>query len=164
MSKVFLKSGELSLENGGYLTSKDGKPVSNAEFQAVQKHAEYVVTLAETAKGKDFKGRKADSFEELAKEVARKLSATETIEFVKGPKAIKRTTTDALKKEALAFLDFQKEEDDSKKINEFLQQFAIINEFETHGLFFTSDISKLNKIYTMKDVIDAVTSMIDHLD
>lgn len=162
--KTFLKSTELSLENGGYLTSKDGKPVSNSKFHQAQKHAEYVVTLAEEAKGKDFKGKKADSIEELKAAVAKKLFTSETIEFVKSPKAPKRSVTESLKKEALAFLDFEKDEANTKRINEFLQQFNIINEFETYGLFFDSEISKLNKIYTMEDVINAVTSMIEHLD
>lgn len=169
--KVFLKSNELSLENGGYLTNvkglkkgEEGTPVSNAEFIKAQKHAEYVVTLAEAAKGKDFKGKKADSIEELKAEVAKKLNETQTIEFVKSPKKIERPTTDALKKEALAFLDYEKEKDHTEKVNQFLQQFAIMHEFEEHGLFFTSDISKLNKIYTIKDVTKAVQSMIEHLD
>lgn len=169
--KVFLKSNELSLENGGYLTNvkglkkgEEGSPVSNKEFIEVQKHAEYVVTLAEAAKGKDFKGKKADSIEDLKAEVYKKLNETQAVEFVKAPKEIKRPTHDKLKEEALAFLDFEKEKDHSEKVNKFLQQFVLLHEFETHGLFFDSGIAKLNKIYTMKDVTKAVQSMIDHLD
>ena len=163
MSKTFLKVGELTLENGGYLTG-GGKPVGNEEFVKVQRHAEYVVTLAEAAKDKDFKGKVADNFSSLAAEVMEKLSATETVEFVKGPKAIKRKVTDALKDEAMAFLKFEEESSNTKKVNAFLQQFNLINEFETHGLFFNSEISKLNKIYTMKEVVEAVSSIIKHLD
>jgi hypothetical protein len=94
----------------------------------------------------------------------KQLSEKETIEFVKGPKKVKRPTTEALKEEALAFLNFETEKDNTEKINKFLQQFSIINEFETFGLFFNPKISKLNKIYTMKEVVAAVSSMIDNLD
>jgi hypothetical protein len=161
---TFLKKGEVTLENGGYITSKDGSPVSNVEFEVAQKHAEYVVTLANLAKGKDFKGKKADDINELKAQVMKQLSEKETIEFVKGPKKVKRPTTEALKEEALAFLNFETEKDNTEKINKFLQQFSIINEFETFGLFFNPKISKLNKIYTMKEVVAAVSSMIDNLD
>lgn len=163
MSKTFLKVKELSLENGGYLTGK-GKPVANAEFHKAQKHAEYVITLAKLAKGKDFKGKKADSIEDLKTLVAKQLASTEVVEFVKSPKKPKRAVTESLKEEALAFIAFEEEGDNAKKINKFLQQFNVINDFENHGLFFDSDISKLTKIYTMKDIIAAVTSMIDNLD
>ena len=161
---TFLKKAELTLENGGYLTSKDGKPVGNAAFNAAQKHAEYVVTLAKAAEGKNFKTTKSDSISDLMNEVKKQLNSTEVVEFVKAPKKKARPTTEALKKEALSFIDFEKESETTAKINAFLQQFNVINEFETFGLFFNSEISKLNKIYTIKEITSAVTSMIEHLD
>ena len=162
--KTFLNSKELSLKNGGYLISVDGKPVSNSEFNAAQKDAEFVVTLANEAKGKDFKGKTPDSISDLRNKVSKQLNSTEATVFVKGPKMGKRPTTEALKDEAFAFLAFQKEDDSTAKVNAFLQKFNVINEFETFGLFFEDEVSKLNKIYTMKDIIEAVTSMIQHLD
>ena len=167
--KTFLKKSDLTLENGGYLTSKGekgkaGKAVANAEFNKAQKHAEYVVTLAKLAEGKDFKGKKADSMDDLKALVAKQLSSSDVVKHVKAPSAPKRPTTEALKDEALAFITFQEEGSNAEKVNAFLQQFNIINEFEEFGLFFDEGISKLNKIYTMKDVVKAVTSMIDNLD
>lgn len=161
--KTFLKSTELSVQNGGYLTSKDGNPVDNYQFREAQKHAEFIVTLAAAAKGKDFKGKKADSFENLREQILKQLSSKEVVEFVKEPKKVKQTTTESLRKEALEFVKYQEKVSDTKKINNFLQQFNIIREFETFGLFFDSSISKLNKIYTMDEIVEAVTSLVDNL-
>ena len=83
---TFLKKGELKLQDGGYLVSKEGKPVANAAFEKAQKRAEYIVTLAGLAKGKDFKGKKADSFSELAALAHKQLSEVAVTEFVKAPK------------------------------------------------------------------------------
>ena len=163
--KTFLKKGSLALVNGGYLTAgKDNAPVYNTEFNKAEKHAEYVVKLAEAAKGKDFQGKKADSFDDLKDSVARDLAVTSVIEHVAGPKKPKQTVSDNLYKEAMAFMSFEEGSDNADKINEFLQAFNVINEFEEFGLFFDEDISKLNKIYTMEEVVAAVTSMVDQLD
>ena len=163
--KTFLTVKELTVENGGYLTSKtSGKPVGNADFNAAQKSAEFVVTLANAAKDKDFKGKSADSLSDLKALVVKQLSGTEATVFVKGPKALKRPTTDALKNEALAFLKHDADKNNAEKVNEFLQQFKVINEFEDFGLFFDAEISKLNKVYTMKEIIAAVESVIEILD
>ena len=162
---TFLKEDGLKLQDGGYLvTAKEGKPVANAEFEKAQKRAEYIVTLAGLAKGKDFKGTKAESFSDLAALAHSQLSAVAVTEFVKAPKEKKAPIREAMLKEALDFIEFNKGTDSAKKVNAFLQEFNIINEFETFGLFFGSSITKLNKIYTMKEVVDAVESMIDNLN
>ena len=161
---TFLKKSELELRDGGYLTTKEGKPVSNEKFVKAQKRAEYIVTLAGLAKDKDFKGKKADSFSDLAALVHKQLSEVAVTEFVKAPKEKKSPIGDALAKEAMDFIKFTKGTENAKKVNEFLQEFNVINEFETFGLFFSSSITKLNKIYTMKEIVAAVESMIDHLD
>ncbi len=86
------------------------------------------------------------------------------IEYVKGPKAVSKPTHKLLEDEALAFINFGKETSKVDKVNTFLSSFNIINEFEEHGLFFDQGIVKMNKIYTMKQIIDAVTEVIDLLD
>lgn len=164
MSKQFIKNGELKLENGGYLSNKDGNPVCNYGFYNAQQHADYIVTFAKMAKGKDFKGKKADSLEDLKREVNEVFNNKQKIEFVKKPKEVKRPTTDTLAKEALAFIDFQESSSKNEKLNNFLQQFAILKEFEEFGLFFEEEIVKLNKIYTLEEVVKATTEVIDLLD
>jgi len=161
MSKQFLKKADLQLANGGYLSNKDKSPVNNAEFVTAQRHAEYIVTFAKMAKGKDFKGKKADSIDELRSAVSKLVQGNQAIEFVAKPDTVKRPTGDKLAKEALAFISFQDDSSKVKKINDFLQQFKVLNEFEEFGLFFEEDIVKLNNIYTLKEVVDAVTETID---
>ena len=161
--KTFLKKTEVSLINGGYLSNKENTPVDNKAFVDAQRRAEYIITFAEMAKGKDFKGSEAISLEDFRVSVHNKLNSAEIIEFVAVPKKPLTSVTNKLKGEALAFINFKIENDKAEKINIFLNQFAIINEFETFGLFFEQDIVKLNKIYTMSELVTAVNSVIDLL-
>ena len=164
MSKIFVKKEELTLVNGGYVvTGKNETPVYNEQFITVQKHAEWVVTFAEKARGKDFVGKVPDSIESVKKEVRKALS-NKDVEYVSIPKAPKMELTNKLQKEALDFIMNSGEVSKAKTINNFLQQFNILNDFEKFGLYFTEDIVKLNKIYTMDEVIKAVTEVIDLID
>jgi len=161
---MFLKSKDLKLVNGGYLVTKDDTPVFNEEFVSLQQHAEYIITFAKLAKGKDFVGKPADSIESLQTQVKELLYSTKNTVFIASPTVVGRPVTESLKLEALAFLDFQDSLSDTTKINAFLQQFKLLAEFEEFGLFFTEDVVKLNRIYTMKEVINAVTSTIKLLN
>ena len=164
MSKIFVKKEELTLVNGGYVvTGKNETPVYNEQFITVQKHAEWVVTFAEKAKGKDFVGKVPDSIESVKEEVRKALSS-KGVEYVKSPKKVKQDLTEKLQEEALAFIKYQGESSKTEKINKFLQQFNIIQEFEEFGLYFEEDICKLNKIYTIEEIVAAVTAVIDIID
>lgn len=164
MSKIFVKKNDLNLVNGGYVvTGKNETPVYNEEFIAVQRHAEWVVTFAEKARGKDFIGKQADSIEDV-KRATREALSNKDIEYVSIPKAPKMELTNKLQKEALDFIMNSGEISKANAINNFLQQFNILNDFEKFGLYFTEDIVKLNKIYTMDEVIKAVTEVIDLID
>ena len=164
MNKEFLTKEEVFVVKG-YI-SKDAKkvtPVANYEFLAAQNHAEYVITFAEKAKGKDFVGKEADSIEDLKVEVEKALSQKNT-QYVKAPKKVEKKLQKQLADEALAFIKYDEKLSKTDKINEFLQQFNAIQEFEEVGLFFEQDIIKINKIYTIDEIVKAVTSVIDLLD
>lgn len=164
MSKIFVKKEELTLVNGGYVvTGKNETPVYNEQFITVQKHAEWVVTFAEKAKGKDFVGKVPDSIESVKEEVRKALSS-KGVEYVKAPKKVKQDLIEKLQEEALAFIKYQGESSKTEKINKFLQQFNIIQEFEEFGLYFEEDVCKLNKIYTIEEIVAAVTAVIDIID
>ena len=161
MGKQFLKKGQVVLVSGGYVTNGDTQqPVFNQDFVNVQKHAEYVVTFATLAKGKNFKGVKADSLEELKAEVNKSLASKAT-EYVTKPTAATQTLTEQLKAEALNFMNFQETSSKVDKINNFLQQFNVLKDYEDFGLFFEDGITKLNNLYTLQQVVDAVTEVID---
>jgi hypothetical protein len=162
MSKKFLKKADLQLINGGYLSDKNENPVSNAAFVAAQKHAEYVVTFAVVAKGKDFVGKKADSLQELETQV-RNLLAVKNRTFVEKPNLVAGSLTAQLKEEALLFMNFQENVSKVDKINNFLKTFEVVAEFEEFGLFFEEEVVKLNRIYTIKEIVEAVSEVIDLL-
>lgn len=159
---TFIKKDGLQLINGGYLSTKEEKPVTNEAFVAAQKRAHYVVTFAKHAKNKDFVGKKADSLEQMIADVNAEL-ATSATEYVSKPKKVKQKLTEELAAEAKAFMNFQDESSKADKINDFLQEFNIINEFEEFGLFFNDGIVKLPKIYSVKEITDAVSQVIDLL-
>jgi len=161
---TFLKKTELKVINGGYLSDSKGNPVSNAEFVKAQQEAEYVITFAEFAKGKDFKGKQADNLNDLVKEVRDFLYSSKPVSYVTKPEAVERPVTDSLAKEALSFIDFQEKSSLADKVNNYMQRFNVLHNFEEFGLFFTQDIVKLNKIYTIKEIKEAVNSVIEHLN
>jgi len=158
---TFLKNNELQLINGGYLSDSQGNPVFNEAFVKAQQHAEYIVTFATLAKGKDFKGKQADTLSSLKAEVQQYINDQRPTVFIEKPKDVKRPVSESLAKEALAFINFQETSNKVDKVNNFLQQFTVLHDFETFGLFFTQGIVKLNKIYTVAEIKQAVTEVID---
>ncbi|MFA7367865.1 MAG: hypothetical protein WC008_06095 [Bacilli bacterium] len=161
MNRIFVKKNELTLVNGGYLvTGKEETPVYNEKFIAVQKHAEWVVTFAEKAKGKDFIGKVPDTIASVKDEVRKALYNNE-VKYIDTPKGVKQDLTEKLQKEALAFIGYREDVSKANKMNQFLQRFNVIQEFEEFGLYFEEDVCKLNKIYTIEEIVKAVTEVID---
>ena len=151
---------EVVIAKGGYLAdAKSNKPVSNKDFVHAQLRAHRLVSIAAKMKGKNFKATKIHSIHAIVKEVEAELSATRTEEFVSVPKVKKGKLTQQLADEAAAFVNGAVEANKAKNLNNKLQEFIVINDFETTGLFFTSKISKLEKIYTMKEIIAAAETV-----
>lgn len=163
MSKKFLTSKEVFVVKGYLSSNKDGvQPIGNAKFINAQAHAEYVIEFAKAAKDKDFEGKAPVSIQSIKDEVLKTLSKKD-VEYVKVGTAPKNTTHKKLVDEALAWIDFDKKSSKTEKVNKFLQQFNVINEFEEIGLFFEDEIVKIDKIYTMKEIIEAVEATVDLL-
>jgi hypothetical protein len=161
MSKVFVKQADLKLKNGSYLvTGKDETPVSNTEFVQAQKRAEYIVTFAEACKGKDFKGKAADSLSAVMNSVNEKL-ADKSKKYIDAGTKPTGTMQSKLAKEALDFIKFDEKSSNADKVNNFLQEFNIIDKFEKIGLYFEEEVVELNKIYSMSEVIEAVEAVIE---
>ena len=147
--RKFLKKEDLQLVNGGYVSDKQQNPVYNKQFYEAQLHADYVVNFAKLAKGKNFTGIAPDSIEKVREEVSALLQNNKTINFVKKQEVTEMPLTLQLKSEALNFIKSEESNAKVKQINNYLQQFAIIKEFEDFGLFFDDEICKLNKIYEL---------------
>lgn len=161
--KTFLKSTQVTLANGGYVVGPKEVPVTHEAFIVAQKQAEYIVTLATMAKGKSFVDKKADSISDLTAAVMASLNTSATT-YVNVPTVKKGTTTSKLASEALAFMQGTEDKSKAEKVNAFLQQFNVLSEFEEFGLYFSDDnIVKLNKIYTIKEIVSSVESVIDLL-
>ena len=160
---TFLKSTEVQLSNGGYLTTKTEQPIFNEDFVRLQKRAEFIIEFAKVAKTKNFAGKKADSLDDTKLEVWSKLNKAESVNYVTIESAPKNELTIKLQKEAMAFMTFKQDSSVTEKLNDALQEFNKLKEFETFGLFFTEEIVKLNKIYTVTEVVEAYKSCIELL-
>jgi len=164
MTKQFLTSKEVFVVKG-YLSSEKDKvqPIGNAAFIAAQKEAEYIITFAKMAKGKDFFGKQPDSITELKNEVLNALSS-KGVDYIEKPKKTEQKVTNQLKKEAYAFMQYLEDTENIRKVNNILQKFNVVHEFEEVGLFFDDEIVKIDKIYTIKEIVDAVKSVINIID
>lgn len=151
----FIKSGELQLINGGYLATKEETLVTHPEFVAAQESAHYLVTLASAFEKKDFVGKKADSVEDTIQEVVDQLNNASAVKYDTEVKEPKRKITDSLAKEALAWIEYQKDSANSEELNNDMQAFNIINDFEQVGLYFSKGMSKLTRIYTIAEILTA---------
>lgn len=165
MSKQFIKQGELKLIGSGYLCNSKDEPITNGEFVSAQKNAEFVIIFAEKAKGKDFKGKEADDLNKFRNEIWDLLNGNKTKAYIIAPEKPKTTTGDKLKEEALAWIGYQGNIEKTKKVNEFLNKFNSIAEYEEFGLYFSQPDQpvKLNKIYTIEEIVKAVNQVIDLL-
>jgi galactitol-specific phosphotransferase system IIB component len=164
MNKVFLTSKEVEIRNG-YLSSNKSKemaPIGHSEFIEAQEDAEYIVTFAKMAKGKNFKGVEPIDLEEFRKTVEASLSKKGK-EYVKSPKKPTLSLTEQLKEEAMKRVNFDVESSKATEINEFMSRFDVITEYEEVGLFFDQQIVKINRIYTIEEITNAVQEVIDLL-
>jgi hypothetical protein len=161
----FLKNNELELVNGGYLVATEGQvPVNHKEFVQLQKEAHYLVNLANTVRATDFTVKEAITFDSVVKQVTLELN-NEKRTYVNAPEAAATPTLDALQKEALAWLGNKENEGKTEKLNRILQKFNVIAEYEEFGLYFSTDkIVKLQALYTLEQIVEAVTTLEAHLD
>lgn len=158
----FLKQSEVRLENGGYLVDAKKSPIFNKDFVTAQESAHYIINFAAIAKTKNFTQTKVDTLEELKAEVTRILK-DKTVKFVEAKNPEVGELSLKLKAEAMNFMEAVDNVEKVEKVNAFLQQFAILKEFQDFGLFFTEGIVKLEKIYTLEEIIEAVEETIELL-
>ena len=71
--------------------------------------------------------------------------------------------SDKLKAEALNWMNNQKVDEKNTKINAIMQKFNVISDFEAFGLYFSDGLAQLNKIYTIDEIVEAVSVLEPHL-
>jgi hypothetical protein len=159
---TFLKN--VQINEAGYLVTTDGIPVINYIFVAQQKYAHELILLSRAIEGKKFKSEPIDDFEKIKNEVIDFLSKDDVEYFSKTTPPIS-PLTNSLKLEALAFIKYNEEEEINKKVNEIMQRFNVIYDYEKFGLYFTNDVTRFHssqkRLYTIDEIIKAVRVLID---
>lgn len=166
MANVFATKDNVVLKGNGYLVVNEGGkevPVNHDEFVKLQKEANVLVRLAAKVKETDFTVKKVKTFQQVQDEVTKELQS-ESKKYVTVPTSVERPVTDSLAKEALAWINFEQEGTKAEKINKIMSKFDTLDEFSNFGLYFTTDkIVKLPKIYSIEEVLAAVTVLEPHL-
>lgn len=153
----FLKLSEVSLNPAGYLVATEtNKPVNHKEFAEQQKRAHYVCSLAIAIKDKNFKPCKVDNLDEIAKQVQADIDAKDVTNYVAAPEKPTSKVQEELVQFALDFALYGDKKEQTDKINTFMQTFNAINNTEQFGEYFSEGLVKLNKIYSISEILEAV--------
>ena len=160
----FLKLNEISLNPAGYLVSTEtNKPVNHKEFAEQQKRAHYVCSLAIAIKDKNFKPCKVDNLDEIARKVQADIDSTDVTNYVTAPEKPTSKVQEELVQFALDFASYGDKKEQTDKINTFMQTFNAINGVESVGDYFSEGLVKLNKIYTIEEILAAVRINIEKI-
>jgi len=161
----FLKLNELTLNPAGYLIATEtNKPVNHIDFVEQQKRAHYVCLLAAAIKDKNFKPCKVDDLESIAKQVQVDIDSINVTNYVTAPEKPTSKVQEELVQFALDYASYGDKKDQADKINTFMQTFNAINGVEEVGDYFSEGLVKLNKIYTISEILEAVTINIDKIN
>jgi hypothetical protein len=159
---AFIKKSELSLLNGGYLMSNN-QPVTNNEFVKAQRKVHFYNKLAENVVGKNFKNNPIESFESIYAKTLAEINSTKKIELVKKVN-VEMPLGDELIKEAKSWEESQVYNNKADKINTIItEEFSSIVDFEEFGLFFESGIVKLERIYTIEEIANYLSIIVDFI-
>ncbi|NBW16739.1 MAG: hypothetical protein EBR82_53055 [Caulobacteraceae bacterium] len=160
----FLTSKDLSLNAANYLISSSSKkPVAHLEFVKQQQAAEYLVKLAEAIKDKTFTASKVDNLAAIKAEVLRSIKEATVVQYATAPAEPTSALLDELVKYATDFDSYHDTKISVTKINEFMNQFNKINDVEQVGDYFSEGLVKLNKIYTIEEILAAVKIQVEKL-
>ena len=157
----FLKSKDLSLNEGNYLVNLEGAPITNTQFVEEQVKAHFLVTLANKCEGKVFKIEKAACFKALLEETDKEVKATTSTVYFEKSAEPKSKVLDELTKVALAFSLTATSNNRVEKLNKLLQEYNCINKVENFGMYFIEGVVELTKIYSIADIKAAAEVIID---
>lgn len=160
----FLKLSEVTLNPAGYLVATEtNKPVNHKEFAEQQKRAHYVVKLAEAIKDKNFKPCQVDDLDAITRKVQAELDASDVTNYVAAPEKPTSKVQEELVQFALDFASYDDKKAQADKINTFMQTFNAINNTEQFGEYFNEGLVKLNKIYSISEILEAVKINIEKI-
>lgn len=156
----FLTSKEVSLNPAGYLVNtKTNKPVTHSAFVEQQRKAEYTIRLADAVKDKTFTAPKLDSIDAIRAEVMSAINSKSIKEYVAAPTKPVSKVNEELVDYALKFVAFEEDTKNAEKINKIMSEFDAMEAIESVGDYFSEGLVKLNKIYTVAEVLSAVQAL-----
>lgn len=159
----FLTAKQLELNAAGYLISKDSKkPVNHKDFVRQQQSAEYIVKFAKAIKDKNFTASKVDNLQAIKASVMAAINDTAK-SYVSIPSKPTSKIQDELVKYALDFVNYEDSKVEAFKMNEIMNEFNKIDDVESVGDYFTEGVVKLNAIYSIKQILEAVKITADKL-
>lgn len=154
----FLTANQVSLINGGYLSnSKTKEPIHNYDFCNAQRKAAFLDKLSKEVEGKSFETVKGECFSQIFEKALTDFNASKQVTYVATPAEPDQKLTIDLRNEALAWIGHQEDKGKTERINQRMQEFNPLVDFEKHGLFFDQGIIKLDKIYTVEEIVGFVT-------
>lgn len=160
----FLTSKNLALNPAGYLINKTtNKPVDHKDFVTQQKAAEYICKLADAIKDKNFTCGKVDNLEAIKAEVMASINSKNIKEYEAIPTKPTSKVQDELTKLALDFVTYGDDKAKAEQINKLMDQFSAIEAIESVGDYFSEGLTKLNAIYSIKQILAAVKINADKL-
>lgn len=160
----FLTLKQLTLNPAGYLVSTvTNLPVTHESFVKQQKNAEYFVKLADAIKDKNFKHVSVDDLQSIKKSVLASLTNDKTV-YVNAPSKPTNKIADELAAFALEFDAYYDQTATVEQINRLMNEFNTINDVEKVGDYFTQGVVKLNKIYTIEEILVAAKIQVEKLN
>lgn len=153
----FLKMSELTLNPANYLISKvSNKPVTHISFVNQQQSAEYIVRLSQAVKGKNFSTGPIDNLQEIKAKVLEEMNSASVKNYVSEPTKPTSKVQDELTEYALNFAKYLENKESSDKINMIMQEYNTISAIEEVGDYFQEGLVRMNKIYTIEEILAAV--------
>ena len=99
-----------------------------------------------------------DSLDAIMTEVRNSISASTKVSYISSPTKPTSSVNEEMVNFALNFAKYEDEKIQAEKLNEIMQQFNKINDLEKIGDFFQEGLVKLNKVYSIAEIQEAVVS------
>jgi len=152
---TILRKEQVTL-TAGYLTDFAEKLVINTDFVHAQTRAHYYITLADELSEANMENVQGENFQSVLSRTLDKLNNETNRTYVNVPTKPATPKLDAIEAECQAWMNNEDDIIAVDKINKIMQQFNIIEDFEKVGIPFTSGTVKLNNIYSIEQITNAI--------
>lgn len=155
----FLRKNQVELQKN-YLFEKNGNPVANKELKVLFEKIEQMEKLATKVKNNNF--AKTKTFKDLILELESEKNEN-NVKYFNSVENITLELTNKLAEESFLWAKNQRENEFIDVLNNAMQNFNKLNEFEEIGLYFEEGMMKINKFYTIEDVKSYLQIILPHV-